>query len=90
MKQPKEPTNPIQRTFNGNQIPDDGIINLEKYEHMQTFDETVKMSFAKESESLFTHDDELTVANYNISINPELIQRKRRYIEYFKRHYGTL
>ena len=43
-----------------------------------------------ETEPLYSRDYEATVSNYQTFPDDKKMQRKQRYIDYFKRHYGTL
>jgi hypothetical protein len=45
---------------------------------------------SQEYTPLFSHESELTVGNYQRAAEIELTQRKRRYIDYFRRHFGNL
>jgi hypothetical protein len=87
-----ETMNSLNDAINRNsntQLCNDALIEKRLFNILQP-KEIPLLRSSEKSNPLFTRDDEPTVGNFDQSKEFEYVQRKQRYIDYFKRHYGTL
>ena len=71
------------------QLNSGALISQSFLDHIQPKEVPILCSSC-ESEPLYSSNESITIKNYYKSEELARINRKRRYIEFFKRHYGTL